>query len=185
MEIKDKGEYYDKYNLGLFGNRALIWDSYTGLLESDWRGNVCIRGKGINGIPRNFVKYNIPFENVRNEIGFLEKMGFPEEILRFNQSMPDSFLSIQGEVIDYIRGFGLTYTLIKKPMNLGLREETRHARELTAKLLLRSRMDPSSFEDLQALFEIYPEAAIEFSTYEVSVGDIPGRNTVFWEVRNY
>lgn len=99
--------------------------------------------------------------------------------------MPDDSLLIQGEVIDYIGGFQLTYTLIKKPMNLGLREETRLAKGLTAKIILRSRMDPSGFGDLLALLEIYPESAIEFSTYEKFVGDIPGRNTVFWEVRNY
>ena len=184
MEIKDKKEYYQKYDLGLFGNRALIWDSYKELLESDWRGEVCIRGKG-NGIPRANVRYNIPFKKLREEIDYLRKKGFPKEILRFNQSMPDNFLSIQGEVIDYIHGFELTYTLIKKPMNIGLMEETKFARGLTAKIILRSRMDSSSFEDLLALFEIYPESAVEFSTYETFVGDIPGRNTVFWEVRNY
>jgi hypothetical protein len=184
MKIKNKREYYQKYDLGLFGNRALIWDSYEELLKSNWRGEVCIRGKG-NGIPRTDARYNVSFEDIRKEIECLKKKGIPEEILRFNQSMPDNFLSVQGEVIDYISGFELTYTQIKKPMNLGLKEETRFARGLIAKMILRSRMDSSSFEDLLALFELYPESAVEFSTYEVCVGDIPGRNTVFWEVRNY
>jgi hypothetical protein len=182
--IKNKREYYEMYDLGLFGNRARVWESYEEILKSDWRGDVCIRGKG-NGIPRQFAKYDVPFEKVREEIDFLDKIGYPEKVLTFNQSMPNSFLSIQGEVIDYVGGLELTYTLVQKPMNLGLKERTQHARGLKANLILRSRMDPSSFADLQTLLEIYPESAIEFSTYEVSVGDISGRNTVFWEVRNY
>lgn len=184
MEIRNKKECYELYDKGLFGNRALSWDSYEELLESNWRGDICIRGKG-NGIPRGFAKYNIPFVKIREAIEQLDENGFPERILRFNQSMPDDFLSIQGEVIDYIGGLNLTYTLIQKPMNLGLKEETKFAKGLRAKMILQSRMDASSFSDLQALLEIYPDSAIEFSTYETYVGDIPKRNTVFWEVRNY
>jgi hypothetical protein len=185
MEIKNKRECYDLYDKGLFGNRALSWDSYEELLKSDWRGDVCIRGKG-NGIPRIDVKYNIPHSLVGREVERLVKKGYPEGVLRFIQSMPDQSLSIQGEVIDYnTGGFEITYSLVQKPMNLALAEDTRFAKGLAARIILRSRMDSSSFEDLQALLEIFPESAIEFSTYDVCVGDIPGRNTVFWEVRNY
>ncbi len=182
MLIKNKKQFYELFEKGFFGNKALTWNSYKELLESDWRGDVCIRGKGI---PRTDVKYNIPFEKVKEEIKLLKSKGIPEGILRFNQSMPDSALVIQGEVIDYIRGFELTYTNAKKPMNEGFKEDTKFAFGLMAKMILRLSMDPSSFSDLTALLEVYPESAVEFSTYSVCVGDIPRRNTVFWEVRNY
>ena len=111
--VTSKGECYDLYDKGLFGNRALSWDSYEELLESGWRDGVCIRGKG-NGIPRIDARYNIPYEQVGHEVDKLVKKGYPQAILRFNQSMPDSFLSIQGEVIDYATGLELTYTTDSK-----------------------------------------------------------------------
>jgi hypothetical protein len=187
-EVKNKEEYYQLYNLGYFGNRALTWNSYDEIIQSGWSGLVCIRGKGI---PRADAKFNVAVENLRAEIEALKSKGISEDRLRFNQSMPDYALSIQGEVIDYtnrflhINGWELTYTTVKKPMNEGLREETRFASGLPARMILQSRMDPSSFSDLQTLLEIYPSAAVEFSTYELNVGDTPNRNTVFWEVRDY
>ena len=181
-EIKSKQAFYNLYRFGLLGNRALAWDSYEELLKSNWRGDVCIRGENI---PREEVRFDIPFERVLDEIKKIEEKGFSRKILRFNQSMPNEHLVLQGEVMDYIGGWELTYTTIKKPMLQGLKEETKIARGLAAKIIIKTCMDSSSFEDLNALIEIYPNAVIEFSTYEKNVGDIPGRNTVFWEVRNY
>lgn len=181
-KIKTKKEFYELYNAGVLGNRALAWNSYEELSKSEWRGGVCIRGQNI---PQKEVRFDIPFEKVQEEIEKLERAGFPRNTLKFNQSMPNESLVLQGEVIDYIAGWELTYTTVKKPMFQGMREETKIARGLAAKIIVETCMDPSSFEDLRTLLEIYPNAAVEFSTYSVSVGDIPGRNTVFWEVRNY
>ena len=180
--INTKKEFYKLYNAGLLGNRALAWDTYQELLASDWRDRVCIRGVGI---PRNRVRYNIPFEKIHDEIADLESKGFPKSILRFNQSMPDQNLVIQGEVAYLLHGWEMTYTTIKIPMNAAFQKETKIARGLAVKVILESAMDPSSFADLEALFDLYPESAVEFSTYDIAVGNIPGRNTVFWEVRHY
>jgi len=182
-KIRNKAEFYELYSKGLLGNRALTWNSQEELMQSSWRGDVCIRG---TGIPRIHVKYNIPFEEVDKTIKDLTNLGYPKSILRFNQSMPDENLIIQGEVMDYfLNGLELTYSNVKKPMNRALKQEMKYANGLTAKLMLQSAMDPSSYSDLQALFETYDGAVVEFSTYSVNVGDIPNRNTVFWEVRNY
>ena len=43
----------------------------------------------------------------------------------------------------------------------------------------------SSYSDLEALMEIFSDSSIEFSTYRIPVGNIKGRNTIIWEVRNY
>lgn len=180
--INTKQEFYGLYKLGILGNRALAWNSYNELLKSKWRGGVCIRGENI---PRKEVRFDIPFEKVPEEIEKMEKVGINRNILRFNQSMPNDDLVIQGEVIDYIGGWHLTYTTVKKPMLQGMKQETRFAKGLTAKIILKTCMDPSSFEDLNAIMEIYSDSVTEFSTYSINVGDIKGRNTVFWEVRDY
>jgi len=46
-------------------------------------------------------------------------------------------------------------------------------------------MDPSSRDDLEQLFDLYPDATVEFTCYQMDLGTIPRRNTIFWEVRNY
>ncbi|MDD5700087.1 MAG: hypothetical protein PHH00_02755 [Candidatus Nanoarchaeia archaeon] len=188
-EVRTKREFYELYDLGLFGNKALAWDSYDELIQSGFRGEVCIRGRGIS---RKEARYNIPLSRVRQEIESLIQKGYPEERLRFNQSMPDYALLIQGEVVrhvrhppDYAGALELTYTTVQKPMNEALREEMKFAGGIVAQIILQEKLDESSFADLWVLLELYPDAVVEFSTYAVKVGDIPNRNTVFWEVRNY
>lgn len=188
--IRDKGmiklklECYALYRLGLFGNRALAWDSYEELLASDWRGGVCIRSR--SGMERAKVLYNIPFEEVRKEIEKLAAQGIPESCMSFNQSMPDSHLILQGEVMRGVRnGLELTYTHVQKPMNLGFKESTLYADGLKAQFLLKQNLWHASYSDLEALLERFPDCAVEFSAYALPVGDIPGRNTVIWEVRDY
>ena len=174
-DIRSKEEFYRKYHQGLFGNRPLTWETYGELAASGYRGDICIRAQN-----RKDFKSNIPFTDVKSKI----KNHSPEE-LRFNQSMPDPHLVIQGEVMELLGIWNLTYTTVKKPMIPALREETRTTLGLSAKIILQDAMDPSSYEDLKALFDLYDGAVVEFSTYDIAVGRIPGRNTVFWEVRNY
>lgn len=51
--------------------------------------------------------------------------------------------------------------------------------------LLNQYLDPSSRDDVDELFDLYPDAVIEFSAFSVNTGNIPGRNTIIWEVRCY
>ena len=102
-----------------------------------------------------------------------------------DQSMPDEHLTIQGEVMKTHLGFVLWYTTIKEPMNSALKKESLYAEGLKAYLLLKNYLSESSYEDLIALMELFPESSIEFSSYRVPVGNLPGRNTVIWEVRDY
>lgn len=56
---------------------------------------------------------------------------------------------------------------------------------LTVRALLDQFLDPSSRDDIDGLFELYPDAAIELASYPYKLGKLPNRNTVIWEVRNY
>ena len=184
--IETKNECHTIYELGLFGNKPLTWRTYDEIIRSGWGGSVCIRGR--RKLDRNKVEYNVPLENVKDTIS-RKFRGFPESSITFNQSMPDEHLLIQGEAMrnSMIPPFGLYlfYSELRKPMNLALEEDAHHAFGLLAKSLLQSRMTPSSYSDTEALLELYPDSVVEFSTYEIGVGGIPGRNTVIWEVRNY
>ena len=114
-QIKSKREFYDLYNKGVLGNRALTWNSYKEILDSGWRGKVCVRSK--KGIARKKVAYNVPNKRVRDVIKSWEKQGYTEENIIFNQSMPDERLTVQGEVRIMPGGYYLTYTTVKEPMN--------------------------------------------------------------------
>ena len=182
MIIRNKKDFYELYKKRAFGNRALAWDSLEELNSSDHTGDICIRGIGM---PREWVKYNVPRKNTQIEIEILKQKKFPIEKLRFNEAMPDHNLLIQGEIRLSHSHIDLTYTTLKKPMNQGLKEEELHTNGLQAIHILKSNFYPSSYADLQVLLEKYPNSVIEFSTYSCQVGEIPGRNTVIWEVRNY
>ena len=182
MKILSKIECYKKYNQGLFGNTPLKWNTLEELQKSNYRGQISIRGLGIS---RDKVKYQVPFENVEQNIKNYKKCGIAPESLRFNQSMPDEKLILQGEVMRGMLGLDLTYTTIKKPMNIALKEKEKYTSGIISQQILRTILSPPSFSDLDALLEIYPKSIIEFSAYSCEVGNIPGRNTIIWEVRNY
>ncbi len=64
-------------------------------------------------------------------------------------------------------------------------QQAQDAVGLTAERLLRAKMTASSYSDLQTLLELYPSSVIELGVYATPVGELPNRNTVIWEVRNY
>jgi hypothetical protein len=105
---------------------------------------------------------------------------------RFNEGMPDDFLTIQGNVW-YDLGLKMEYSTVP---GIGHRDAVRQpnmrtAEGLMATSLLNTYLDPNSRDDLRELFEIYPEAVVEFSTYSKHVGILPLRNTIVWECRQY
>jgi hypothetical protein len=100
-----------------------------------------------------------------------------------NEMAPDHALLLQGEVTEV--GWELRYSTVP---GLHMREamlSPDRAFGLAARLLLQRAMTPSSYSDLLALFDVFPEHVVEFSSYAVLLGDLKGRNTLIWEVRSY
>lgn len=110
---------------------------------------------------------------------------------RFNISpMIDQWAIFKGEVMEYCyqEPYGLcAYVNFQGNMEWrkALREFGKHYLGLQARLLLQSYMDEQSYRDVRNLLDIYPNHIVEFSVCNRSVGIIPGRNTVIWEVRLY
>ena len=182
--IDTKEECYLLYEAGIFGNKAITWNSFQEILNSGWKEKVCMRGRRTQ-IERGKVVYNADLKEVPKIIEQFRKEGIPENHIGFNQSMPDDHLLIQGEIMRTHLGLYLLYTTKKEPMNGALKKESLYAERLKAKLLLEQNMCPSSYSDLEALLDLFPNSVIEFSSYDIDVGNIPHRNTVIWEVRNY
>jgi hypothetical protein len=182
--IKYKADYYYLYERGFFGNKPLTWNSIDEIKQSNWKGEICIRGK--KGIARGKARFNLSLEKAIEYIEELRLEGIPPEKLTFNQSMPDEHLTVQGEIMRKAPEiYTLTYTTVKSPMNRAFEKETLHEKGLNALHLIKRNLFPSSYEDLQLLFEMFPDSIIEFSAYDIHVGNLPARNTIMWEVRNY
>jgi len=183
-KIKYKSDYYFLYEKGFLGNKPLTWNSLDEIAESGWEGRICIRGK--KGIARSKSKFDCTIKQAGRYIEKLRIEGIPPEQLTFNQSMPDEHLIVQGEFMRIAPEiYNLIYTTVKKPMNRALEEETLDVRGLTALNLVKGNLFPSSYDDLQLLFDLFPDSVIEFSAYDICVGNLPNRNTIMWEVRNY
>lgn len=187
--VKDKADYYFLYNSGFLGNRPLTWNSIDEIAKSKWKGKICLRGK--TGIPRSKSRFNMTLEETFQYVKELEREGISPEKLTFNQSMPDEYLTIQGEVTREGKLMGgkadfifLTYSMIKEPMNRAFEKETLHEQGIKALMKIKGNLDAPSYENLLELFRIFPDSMIEFSSYDIGVGNL-NRNTIFWEVRNY
>ena len=184
LDISTKRKSYDLWEGGSFGNKLRTWNSFQEILEAGYVGTLSMRYKGNAG--GGFVRYEVPIEEIPAVEEEWIKKGARQELITFNESAPDRFLTIQGEVM--IRGgygYALFYATTPAKMRDALRREGKQVYGLTAKMLLEGTMTPSSFADLGALLEQHPDSVVEFSTYSICLGDIPGRNTVIWEVRNY
>lgn len=182
MEILRKEDQYRLWQSGLFGNKLRTWNSYAEVIASGYQGTVTMRYRGSAG--GGFVQYEVPLSSILSAQEEWKRSGAQEDLITFNESAPDSQLVLQGEVMHDYRGYVFFYSDEKKKMRDALRHG-RHVEGLHAKLLLEMSMTPSSFADLEALFDRYPSSVVELSVYEFCLGDIPGRNTVVWEVRNY
>jgi hypothetical protein len=85
--------------------------------------------------------------------------------------------------------YELYYALLPKAdecmvMRESLQKYGERAYGLRAREIVRYYMSPSSFADLEAIWEQWPTAVVEFSIFKRNVGDRPHRETVFWEVRS-
>jgi len=184
--VLTKRENLRRIELGLYGNRLRTWRTLGDLRASGWAGLVTIRTLMGGGGP---CVYDVPALSV----GFVvEALGLPERDVYFNQGAVDSSVIIQGEYLnDVVRVDGRTFdgvllfSTVKLKMRDALRAESRTVYGLAGQTALRAEMTPSSWADFEALLELYPSHVLEVSVYAGTVGDVPGRNAVVWEVRRY
>lgn len=175
-----KDDFYARYVEGEFGNRPRTWPDWDFLKASGYHGRVTIRDMVAGGM----CHYGVNVLDLLNNVyptGCTSLTG-----KRFNEAMPDEYLTIQGNVW---LGPNLLLDYSCEP-NIGHRQAIRQpylrqTEGTKALTLLKHFMDWSSYDDLEDMINLYPNATIEFSTYSKCVGILPHRNTVFWECRAY
>ena len=180
--VRTKRGNYILYRNGFYGNRPRLWESLEDLENSDYRGEVTIRCKS-GSIGRGVTRTHVPFERVSLEVELMRRKG-ANGSLYFGESMPEEFLTIQGEVMRGFRGLELTYSDLKMPMNEALAFRSFHSCGIFADCILREGMCSRSYENLRELLDFFSDSVVEFSSFNVPVG-VKRNSTVFWEVRSY
>ena len=170
MNLYDKCAVLDAWKQGLFGNAPRVWLDKKAALQSD-----CNR-------------FSVRYHAIRarkTAVGLSRQAlsEFDESFYSISESMPDDELLVQGELC-LAPGYQLTASFqpglaMRQAMASGFETIT----GLRAKLLLQEMCSDASFNELIEMLEY--DAIIEFSTYSRSVGCLPLRNTIIWEVRRY
>ena len=173
MRVRNKAEFYQLWSLGRFGNRLRSWTDLKSYEEGKYTGAVGLR----------FLQPGKRMIELKGGKALVRKH-FVKGVHVICEAASDDRLTIQGEIqLSAHCGYDLRYSTVQGyRMPEGLARFQLHVTGLNALCHVRTRMDPSSWDDLQGIFTDFPGAVVEFSCYEMSVGNCD-RNTIFWEVR--
>ena len=183
MDILSKAKAYEIYKYGMLFNRLRIWDSYEEIKKSGYKGTVSVRYKG-GSRGTGFYAYNVPISDIQNLIKTWLSKGAKKELITFNESAPDNFLTIQGELMETSRDLNLFYSQEKKKMNIALKNG-KTVQGMQARFMLKQFLNCISYDEIMNLLKLFPYHVIEFSAYDVNLGILPNRNTIIWEIRKY
>lgn len=172
-----KRNYYRRWGDGEFGNKPMSWGTIDALEESSYNGQVNIRHTTPGS---EHVKFWVPKSKCR---AWIETTGVPASEFRFNEPVPDSKITLQGELLRDHRGLCLLSSKAKLPMREAMRVASTTT-GLAARMLLQEACDPESLDWLETLLDRYPQHALEFTTFSSRLGSLH-LNTVIWEVRMY
>lgn len=170
MTVDTKSQFYPLYHAGQFGPRFRTWATVDDVPDGQ-RVNVRSKQKG------GSFQYGLTKEEARKYV-----RGLTDYAL--NEPAPDDQLLIQGEVYHMEEGWALFYSREKTTMRKAMSNGVQVYR-LSALMILKTFLWPSSYDDMMELFDRFPHSVVEFGSYSCQIGDWKGRNTVFWECRNY
>lgn len=179
MEIRSKAQFFDLWNTGCLGFKLRAWDDPQAAVAAGVP-LVGFRQIGTGGGGRFVMATR---DHILETADQLTREGIRFMIC---EAAPDEQGTIQGEVCRTSRGLegylGMSTGLrMREAMARGLLTPRGYLETLA---LCRHFMSAPSFDDLEALFDLYPDSTVEFTCYGDHDFD-RGRNTIFWEVRNY
>lgn len=182
--VLSKSQSFHLYQNGEYGNALRQWGSLGALLDSGFKGLLAIRYRGAAGGGR--CEYNVPSELAVSRQADWIRAGLEADRIFFNEMAPDRRIVLQGEyVADPRFGHCLHFSRHKTPMRDALKAQALNHLGPGCLLIIKAAMSPGSWDDFELLREKYPDSAIEFSCYSTFLGNVPRRNTIVWEVRNY
>jgi len=193
MEIRSKAEFYRLWRAGCLGNRPRTFLTIEEALKFLKRNPKLPLRLGFREIGTagggSFAIIDIEDWHSFKAQVIATAISWQRENRTYclDAAVPNPSVTLLGEICRTYRGLegylGIrTGWTMRSSMAAGLLKSRTPTETLA---LLAHFMDPSSRDDLDDLLELYPDATIEFACFPNDVGVIPGRNTIFWEVRNY
>jgi hypothetical protein len=185
MNITSKQQMRELYNADAFGNRLKTFSIAQAAdnLYNYPMGLMCNSRPGIQ-LP-NYDKWCFDFVELFNVYMKWIELGINPNSITISETTFNAGGDIfQGEVMRTPEYIYLYYTTVSGSMRKALKQEGKHATGIIAVELLKYYMDSSSYDNLQQLWDEYPDSIIEFTVCRDSLGT-QNLNTVFWEVRNY
>jgi hypothetical protein len=185
LTVDSKKAMYALYERGAFGGGTRHWYGAEKILSDPPVVDVIPRYSGQGGVAfPGYGKRTRP-EEVPALVREWLSLGADPSLVVMGAATDDERLIIQGEVMRSERYLDLRYTRVKAPMRVALATEQKHTGGMDAVAILQASLCPASWDLLNELLDTYPDSVIEFSTWAECKHVQGGRNTIFWEVRNY
>lgn len=183
--VKTKTDFVKRYQTGEFGNRSPTWDNLHDVGRYRSSDFFHIR----NRVASDITWYDVPGSELQERWHEACQIRNPSS-LYISQMAPTPKTVLQGE-LTRLKSFGTGQTLQlvcsyeKKTMReaLNTKSETYHG--VVADWVLKKYLPNRDYEWLVHLLDTYEDHVIEFSTYSIPFGVLPGFRTCFWEVRQY
>lgn len=180
-QLKTKQDFYSVYLAGRLGNKLRTWDR----LDQCPVG-VLLMARFVGPSGGGPMLSDLTREEMRCAIN---RSGISPSKFRFHECAPDQETTLQGELCLISSLYVFAHERAAGDARLlRMRDVLPYAVEtegLRARLLLQRHCTPASYDDLLTLLELFPDHVIEFSAYRRTVGTLPQRNVIVWEVRQY
>ena len=180
--VLSKADFVPRYKRGEFGNASPTWNEVDEWAEGNPRLGALYHIR--NRVAGGPTWYNVQLLEMKEKWDNLVSRGIDPSSLYISEMAPHEYNLIQGEVKTSEQHLDLTYTLAKDlPMRDALLADLRTAQMTEAIMILQTFLCGNSWEWLNFLLDAYEGHIVEFSTFSIPWGTLPGFNTVFWEVR--
>lgn len=181
-EINTKSEFLRRSTLGLLGNCMPLWESVREARNAGYHGPVMLRYREASSL---FMRPHVPLDEVDALIDSLAPQGALRELFYLSWADPKIPRTLNAEVWRAPGGLYLNYGTSQINLRDDLTQNGRHVQGSAATAILRWACCPNSFDDIEELLDRYPDHVIELTAYASFLGNLPGRNTIVWEVRHY
>lgn len=167
---------------GLWGNRLKIWPLEEFVDEGNPSARYVLRYLGSAGGAWCF--YHLMVDQIPEYVKRIISEGGDPSLITVNLQAPPHLSTFNAEYLNEGKGY-LFYSTAALPMREALRIYPQHTDGFRARCLLRHFLSPASYSDFEPILESYPDHVIEISAFSCHLGDLPGRNAIVWEVRQY
>ena len=180
MNLSNKTDVIKYFEDGLFGNTKKTYTS-DDLPNSD--GPFILRylsekgGRGPSFIDLDYSELVMKMDYLVLHEGYKKENFFIHDLLDENK------IILQFEVQRDIK-LELLYSQECEHFRTVIPYRAKTATGLQAKMILQGHLDPTTYDNVIAFLDKYPECVIEGTTMDHDTGTVKNRNTFIWEVRN-